>query len=718
MKPVTGLARTLSIAALSLVLTYGFFSEYLAPFRKVHIPYDLEGYHYPLTDYAFQALKQHRLPEWDWTIYSGQSFIGNINAALFYPPTWLLFAANATRTHVSLQSMEVFIVLHIWMAFMLCYLWLSDRKLTQLASVIGAVIFAYSGFAMENLQHLGLICGYAWFPLGLWGIDQVVQTRSYRPFWKVIAASALCFLAGYPPIWLVFAVCIVSYAVFSQSSLRVALGALLSLAASLILVMIQLLPTLEATALKAPELRYGTGIRAPDFILSFLLPNFFNFSLNMDIHTNPGKDYLYLGAPCLIGLVLLLRRRQVRDIAPFLAVGITCLIFLTNPFGLVWAVIRHSTLLAQLCRAWYFLSGLMLAVAPLAAYGLDDFLRRPSRSLPTWFARLGLVLLLAWSAWQLVRWFPNGPGFAFGWYSTVDVTIAVLAVGLGLYVARSQKYTMRMYCALALVLTIAVEYKVFGTSKRVNAQRGTGQMYFSPDYFPLMDSMAYKRLRTDPSYRILSDVTGPASVDLRHYFGLRTPQGFDPFFSSQYLRLLVEGGARFRNNWEFDVGPDRTDLLHLLGVRYLVTASDGPLYSPYLNNPDFRLIGPSKSYYKVFEYLHPQPTFGWEDVRGAVDLAGWTPETRVFKVNSPTGGRFALHEQLFPGWRASIDGRAVNLERWRGAFQSVSVPAGEHEIQFRFRSESLRIGAWISLLSLLLLGVIFWRTPDRLLVIP
>ncbi len=715
MGPVTRLTRTSSIALISLVLTYGFFAEYLSPFRKVHIPYDLEGYHYPLTDYAFQALKQHRLPEWDWTIYSGQPFIGNINTALFYPPTWLLFAANATRTHVSLQSMQVFVILHVWLAFILCYLWLRNRKLSDLASLVGAAIFALSGFTMQSLQHMGLMGAYAWFPLGFWGIDQVVQTGNYRPLWKLIAASALCFLAGYPPAWVVFAVCIVSYAFFSQgkASLRLALVAALGLAASLALVMVQLLPAWEATVLKAPELRYGTGIRAPDFILSLLLPNFFDFSLQVDIHTNPGKDYLYLGSSCLIGLFLLLRRRTMRDIAPFLAVGITCLIFLTNPFGLTWAVIRHSTLLAQLCRDWYFLAGLMTAIVPLAAYGLDDFMNRPSHSPSPWLVRLSVAALLGWSAWQLVRWLPGGPGFASGWYSTVDMTIAVFIVGLGLYIVRSQKNPRRTYCTLALLLTIGVEYKTFGTSKRVDAQPGSGQIYFAPDYFPLMDSATYQTLRANPGYRILSDVTGPVSLDLRHYFGLRTPQGFDPFLSSQYLRLLGNS-ARFRSNWAFDIRADEEELLQLLGVRYFVTTPNGPLYSLYLNSPDFRLISSSASYYRVFEYLHAQPSFGWDAVPGTVELAGWTPETRSFKVDSQTGGRFALHEQLFPGWRATLDGRAVDLERWSGAFQSVSVPAGEHEIQFRFRSQSLRTGAWISLSSLLLLGLLFWKAPGRL----
>jgi len=48
----------------------------------------------PVTDYAFQAIRHGRFPEWDPTIYCGLSFVGNIQAALFYPPTWLLFLTN------------------------------------------------------------------------------------------------------------------------------------------------------------------------------------------------------------------------------------------------------------------------------------------------------------------------------------------------------------------------------------------------------------------------------------------------------------------------------------------------------------------------------------------------------------------------------------------------------------------------------------------------
>ena len=217
---------------------------------------------------------------------------------------------------MSWQSLQAFEFAHVWLAFLLCYAWLRGKRLEPLACLFGAGVFAYSGYMLLQLQHEGLIGAYTWFPLGFWGIDQAVESKGWRPFWKLSVASALCFLAGYPPTWVVFAVSMLAYSLFSKSSVKATIGTIVSLAASFALSMIQLLPTLEATSLKSPELRYGVGIRSWAYYLSYLVPNFYNFGLNADIHTNPGKDYLYLGAPAMFGLLCLVRFRKFRERYP------------------------------------------------------------------------------------------------------------------------------------------------------------------------------------------------------------------------------------------------------------------------------------------------------------------------------------------------------------------------------------------------------------------
>ncbi len=148
-------------------------------------------------------------------------------------------------------------------------------------------------------------------------------------------------------------------------------------------------------------------------------------------------------------------------------------------------------------------------------------------------------------------------------------------------------------------------------------------------------------------------------------------------------------------------------MLRLLGVRYVISSESGPICQRLLSDPNFRLIGSTQYYFRVFEYRNARPPFGWEDESGdrRVEPRELTPERREFAVRSSNGGRFTLDEQFLPGWQASIDGRSVPIERWKGAFQAIQVPPGEHTIQFRFRSKGLRIGAWISLLSLIALVV-------------
>ena len=85
-----GARERLSVGLLSFAATWLFFIEYLPPFKRVHFPFDIEGFHYPLLDYAFRSLREGRLPLWEPSMYCGIPLAANIQAALFYPPHWLL----------------------------------------------------------------------------------------------------------------------------------------------------------------------------------------------------------------------------------------------------------------------------------------------------------------------------------------------------------------------------------------------------------------------------------------------------------------------------------------------------------------------------------------------------------------------------------------------------------------------------------------------------
>jgi len=691
-----------AIALLSLLFTYLFFFEYIPPFRWVHIPYDLQGFHYPLADYAFLSLRNGRFPLWDPTIYSGMSFIGNIQAALFYPPTWLMFLFSWGRERLSYQSMQDVLLLHVWAAFLLCYLWLRGKRLAQMACVLGAGVFAYSGYVCTQLQHFGLIGGYTWMPLALWGIDEAVERRSWGPLWKVAVASALAFLAGYPPTWMVFATVVGVYAIAGAWRWKAALGAIAALMFSLILGAVQILPTLETMALREPELKYGLGTSDPQTVLFYILPNYFNFGFNVPIATNPYKDYFYLGVPALMAVAFLFRRR-FRDLLPSLAIMAASLVVAVNPLNVVWNVIQHWSLLADVIRSWYFFAGVTLAFAPLTAYGLDDFLARKGSAVRPWVIGATIVAMALWASSELIRW--KHQSLAAGWRSGLDLTVTLTIFIAGINTFRGARGRRRAWMAAALVLFAGADYKAFGTSKRFDAGAGDAQRW-SFTSLPGVDPEVYKRLRADNGYRIVvDDELGPLPGDFRH-IGLMSPQGFDPFLTTPY-RKLAETNGHFRTDREFEIDPENYEALSLFGVKYVISAEQSKTYPKLKNNPNYRFVGSEAAFYKVYEYVDAQPPFSWEGPPdGRVERLNWEPEHRSFAVRSEAGGKLALHEQFFPGWEARIDGKDTPEESWRGAFQSVAVPPGEHTVEFRYRSRRLGAGGAISMLALIGLG--FW----------
>ncbi len=69
-----------------------------------------------------------------------------------------------------------------------------------------------------------------------------------------------------------------------------------------------------------------------------------------------------------------------------------------------------------------------------------------------------------------------------------------------------------------------------------------------------------------------------------------------------------------------------------------------------------------------------------------------------------------LSQSFYHLWRASVDGKRVPLLRANLAFQALQVPAGKHHIALLYRDTCFRIGAVVSLVSLIACGLI-WLHP-------
>jgi len=99
--------------------------------------------------------------------------------------------------------------------------------------------------------------------------------------------------------------------------------------------------------------------------------------------------------------------------------------------------------------------------------------------------------------------------------------------------------------------------------------------------------------------------------------------------------------------------------------------------------------------------------------RMTIDFLQDTPNTITIRAASDSGGYLVLADTYYPGWRALLDGRTVEVLRANATFRAVEFPAGDHTVEFRYEPDSARIGALISLVTLVILAVGLLLSPLR-----
>jgi uncharacterized membrane protein YfhO len=91
---------------------------------------------------------------------------------------------------------------------------------------------------------------------------------------------------------------------------------------------------------------------------------------------------------------------------------------------------------------------------------------------------------------------------------------------------------------------------------------------------------------------------------------------------------------------------------------------------------------------------------------GSARIVSYKPERVVVRANSARSGLLVLGDNWFPGWKATVDGKDVPIERVDYVYRGVRVGPGAHRVEFRYEPASWRIGWIMSLLALAGLAVV------------
>lgn len=147
------------------------------------------------------------------------------------------------------------------------------------------------------------------------------------------------------------------------------------------------------------------------------------------------------------------------------------------------------------------------------------------------------------------------------------------------------------------------------------------------------------------------------------------------------------------------VNPDALPRAYIVGKSRLV--SDEEEILRLLTSDDF---SPTEEV-----ILSDGPQRGEEDSiraarRSSAIIKSLEPEKIIIETNMEDDGFLVLTDQYYPGWEASVDGEEVDIYRANYLFRCVPAPAGRHEVVFRFRPTSFRLGVALSCVGTLALA--------------
>lgn len=113
----------------------------------------------------------------------------------------------------------------------------------------------------------------------------------------------------------------------------------------------------------------------------------------------------------------------------------------------------------------------------------------------------------------------------------------------------------------------------------------------------------------------------------------------------------------------------------------------------------------------AFLYKKP-PSFDSADfpVEGSqATILSYKNKSVVVKTEAKEAGLLILSDVWFPGWKAQVDGREVEILSAYHFLRAVEIPSGQHLVRLYYDPSSFKVGLTITLLTLALLIFYFWK---------
>ena len=183
---------------------------------------------------------------------------------------------------------------------------------------------------------------------------------------------------------------------------------------------------------------------------------------------------------------------------------------------------------------------------------------------------------------------------------------------------------------------------------------------------------------------------------------------------------------RYDELYDFHISRNNMNVLNMLNTKYFIAEEDGQTF-PYVNedangnawfvselekkesaNTEIKALDSLQTYRKAVTTSTELTSNTFVvDSTSRIALVEFRPNFLNYESNNTNDGLAVFSEIYYgAGWQAYIDGKEVPHYRVNYALRGLQIPAGKHEIEFKFEPQVVQTGSMISLGSSILFGLL------------
>lgn len=127
------------------------------------------------------ALHHNYLPLWDANVFGGKCFTGEFQTGVFYPINIIWLYLFGGTELISTYALDLLVVFHFFIAAMGMYLVCRYWKLSSLSSILGAVVFAFTGALIaRSVAQTAIFFGLALTPYSFLFLLKYYSTQNKK----------------------------------------------------------------------------------------------------------------------------------------------------------------------------------------------------------------------------------------------------------------------------------------------------------------------------------------------------------------------------------------------------------------------------------------------------------------------------------------------------------------------------------------------------------